>query len=97
MWQTKVGNMMVQVIWFYHPAEVEGTSVGCGRVEDIKRVGSLLSSSHYDDNDVQTISHTHQGSSGELDMETESIDTYYLAGEYHPVEGIIKLEQEIWE
>ena len=105
MWETTAGNMRVQVMWFYHPAEVEGTAVGGGRVEDIKREGALFSSSHYDENDVQTISHkcqvlrcedfTHLASSGKLDM--ESNDTYYLAGEYDPVEGTIVFKQGVFE
>ena len=105
MWETTAGNMRVQVMWFYHPAEVEGTAVGGGRVEDIKREGALFSSSHYDENDVQTISHkcqvlrcedfTHLASSGKLDM--ESNDIYYLAGEYHPVEGTIVFQQGVFQ
>eukprot|EP00092_Neocalanus_flemingeri_P007515 GFUD01008112.1.p1 GENE.GFUD01008112.1~~GFUD01008112.1.p1 ORF type:complete len:979 (+),score=252.38 GFUD01008112.1:195-3131(+) len=98
MWQTSAGNMKVQVNWFYHPAEVEGTAVGGGRVEDIKTEGGLFSSSHYDENDVQTISHKCEvlqfedftrliSSSGGPDMDNN--DAYYLAGEYDPVEGTI--------
>ena len=97
MWQTAVGGMKVQVKWFYHQAEVEGTAVGGGRVEDIKTQGGLFSSSHYDENDIQTISHkcqvlkysdfTNLVSSEVVDM--DSNDSYYLAGEYDPVEGTI--------
>ena len=97
MWQTTGGGMKVRVKWFYHQAEVEGTAVGGGRVEDIKTEGALFSSSHYDENDVQTISHKCQVmqlqefrrlvQSGGLDRDSE--DTYYMAGEYDPVEGTI--------
>ena len=99
MWQTAAGNMKVQVRWFYHPAEVEGpyTAVGGGRVEDIKTEGALFSSSHYDENDVQTISHKCQvmqcgqfhtlATTGKLDRDGN--EEYYLAGEYDPVEGTI--------
>ena len=97
MWQTAAGGRKVKVKWFYHQAEVEGTAVGGGRVEDIKTQGALFSSSHYDENDIQTISHkcqvlkyeefTNLVSSEEVDM--DSNDTYYLAGEYDPVEGTI--------
>ena len=48
----------VQVRWFYHPAEVEGTAEGGGRVQDLEVTNNaLFSSSHEDQNDVQTISH----------------------------------------
>ena len=48
----------VQVRWFYHPAEVEGTAEGGGRVQDLEVTSNaLFSSSHEDQNDVQTISH----------------------------------------
>ena len=48
----------VQVRWFYHPAEVEGTAEGGGRVDDLlTQANALFSSSHADENDVQTISH----------------------------------------
>ena len=102
MWQTTAGTMRVQVMWFYHPAEVEGTAVGGGRVEDIKNVGALFSSNHYDENDVQTISHkcrvvqpaefTSQVSNS-TGLDLESNDLYFLAGEYDPVEGTIVFEQ----
>ena len=106
MWETTAGNMRVQVMWFYHPAEVEGTAVGGGRVEDIKREGALFSSSHYDENDVQTISHKCQvlpfadfkllaSRSGGLDL--DSNDTYYLAGEYDPVVGTIVFQKGVFE
>jgi hypothetical protein len=97
MWQTAAGGMKVKVKWFYHQAEVEGTAVGGGRVEDIKTEGALFSSSHYDENDIQTISHkcqvlkysefTNVVRSEDVDM--DSNDSYYLAGEYDPVEGTI--------
>ena len=50
--------LQVQVRWFYHPAEVEGTAEGGGRVGDLQVTSNaLFSSSHADQNDVQTISH----------------------------------------
>ena len=50
--------LQVQVRWFYHPAEVEGTAEGGGRVGDLQvTTNALFSSSHADQNDVQTISH----------------------------------------
>ena len=106
MWQTAVGGMKVQVKWFYHQAEVEGTAVGGGRVEDIKTEGALFSSSHYDENDVQTISHKCQvlqfadykflvSTSGGLDL--DSNDAYYLAGEYDPVVRTIVFQKGVFE
>jgi len=98
MWETSAGGMRVKVKWFYHQAEVEGTAVGGGRVEDIKTEGALFSSSHYDENDVQTISHKCQlldyaeflKVTEDKSVEaTDSEDIYYLAGEYDPVEGTI--------
>jgi len=104
MWQTAGTGMKVRVRWFYHQAEVEGTAVGGGRVEDIKIEGALFSSCHYDENDVQTISHKCQVMQLEeftrLELrggveDIESSDSYYLAGEYDPVEGTIVFEQGV--
>jgi len=102
MWQNTTGNMRVQVMWFYHPAEVEGTAVGGGRVEDIRRKGALFSSNHYDENDVQTISHKCQVlqlqefTTANI-VDSDSDDTYYVAGQYDPVEGVIVFIQGLWE
>ena len=56
-----VSNVLVcrvQVKWFYHPAEVEGTVLGGGSLAAVSaRAGALFSSGHSDENDVQTISH----------------------------------------
>ena len=56
-----VSNLLVcrvQVKWFYHPAEVEGTVLGGGSLAAVSaRAGALFSSGHSDENDVQTISH----------------------------------------
>ena len=98
MWATTTGNMKVQVRWFYHPAEVEGTAVGGGRVEDLSVNNGLFASSHSDENDVQTISHkchvlefseyTARLEVGQEDTE----DLYYLAGDYDPVVGTINFK-----
>jgi len=97
LWQTAGGNMKVQVRWFYHPAEVEGTAEGGGRVQDLEVTSNaLFSSSHEDQNDVQTISH--RCSLLELEEFKERLaasdteDVYYLAGEYEPVLGVIKFK-----
>jgi len=97
LWQTSGGNMKVQVRWFYHPAEVEGSAEGGGRVEDLKiQTNALFASSHADENDIQTISHKCQlldyneyvklVDAGRDDLE----DIFYLAGDYDPVVGTIK-------
>ena len=97
MWQTGGGNMKVQVRWFYHPAEVEGSAEGGGRVDDLKMTSNaLFASSHADENDVQTISHKcsllsfdkYQEIIEKSDDDLE--DVYYLAGDYDPVVGTIK-------
>ena len=42
-YDTPVLNECIQVKWFYHAAETEGTAKGGGRVEDIKTpVGAIL-------------------------------------------------------
>ena len=85
--------------WFYHPAEVEGSAEGGGRVEDIKEENALFASSHTDENDVQTISHkcsvleyseyrTRCGA-GEAQAAQDGEDLYFLAGQYDPVLGTI--------
>lgn len=103
MWESWTGNMKVQVKWFYHAAETEGTAKGGGRVEDIKTLGALFESSHFDENDIQTISHKCEvlgfsefiSRRTELDCE-ENEDIYYLAGEYDPVEGSIIFKPDIF-
>ena len=48
--------LVPQVRWFYHPAEVEGSAEGGGRVEDLVTTNNaLFSSSHADENDVQVL------------------------------------------
>lgn len=98
MWATAAGNMKVEVRWFYHPAEVEGTALGGGRVEDLYTSNGLFASSHSDENDVQTISHKchllelrdflSRQEAGPEDTE----DLYYLAGDYDPVVGTINFK-----
>jgi len=98
MWESWGGHMKVQVKWFYHAAETEGTAKGGGRVEDITIPGALFESSHYDENDVQTISHKCEVvEHAELEerrargarAEVEEEQVYYLAGQYDPVVGSI--------
>ena len=92
MWQTGAGNMRVQVMWFYHPAEVEGTVLGGGSLEDIRAENALFSSGHSDENDVQTISHKCVVSSDNMvgGREAEA-EVYSLVGEYDPIVGTVTL------
>jgi len=107
MWESWTGNMKVQVKWFYHAAETEGTAKGGGRVEDIKTPGALFESSHFDENDIQTISHkcevlqfaefVRRRGDGSVQIDVEDTDDlYYLAGEYDPVEGSIVFKPDIF-
>lgn len=95
MWQTGTGNMRVQVMWFYHPAEVEGTVLGGGSLKDITETkNALFSSGHSDENDVQTISHKCVVTS---DVEAgagyrEEAEVYSLVGEYDPIVGTVSLQ-----
>jgi len=97
LWQTTAGNKKVQVKWFYHPAEVEGSAEGGGRVEDIKEENALFASSHTDENDVQTISHKcsvleyseYRTRCGAGEAAQDGEDLYFLAGQYDPVLGTI--------
>lgn len=89
--------MKVQVRWFYHPAEVEGSAEGGGRVADLTlQTNALFASSHADENDVQTISHKCSLLSYEEYLKVKETagadmeDCYYLAGNYDPVLGTIK-------
>jgi len=109
VWESWSGVMKVQVKWFYHAAETEGTAEGGGRVEDIHMPGALFESSHYDENDVQTISHKcevldckemrirskAEGARGQGDGEDEQL--YYLAGQYDPVVGSIVFAPNLFQ
>jgi hypothetical protein len=108
MWESGAGSMRVQVKWFYHAAETEGTAKGGGRVQDINTPGALFESSHYDDNDIQTISHKCEVveldqflarvNNNTKDQEIlDNNDLYYLAGEYDPVEGSIVFKKGVFE
>jgi len=67
------------------------------------KLGALFESSHYDENDIQTISHKcevlafSEFKSRRTELESEeSEDIYYLAGEYDPVEGSIIFKPDIF-
>merc|ERR1719336_1413969 len=59
MWETASGTKNVGVRWYYHLAEIECTSnEDKQKLKKLKKQkGALFESNHYDENDVQTISH----------------------------------------
>jgi hypothetical protein len=107
LWETSAGQMRVRVQWFYHASETEGTAAGGRRVEDLKMPGALFESSHFDENDIQTISHrcevlpfstySKQIGSDPARLRTiyENNDLYYLAGQHDPIEGTIQFENDV--
>ena len=87
MWQTTAWGMKMRVKWFYHKEEVEGSCKGGGE-EDIKTEQALFSSNHYDENNVQTISHKCEVVQPEEYKERQKMgankNIYWLAGDYDP-------------
>ncbi|XP_045477798.1 protein winged eye isoform X2 [Harmonia axyridis] len=90
------GNKYVKVKWFYHPEETEDNP-------SLHYTGGVFESSHFDENDVQTISHKCQvvplanyleilKDNPELINESS---LYYLAGQYEAKEKKLKLFPEI--
>jgi len=82
MWQTTAWGMKVRVQWFYHKTELIRQS----GEEDMETKDdlALFSSNHFDENNVQTISHKCQVlGPGEIG------DGYYIAGEYDPTHKIV--------
>lgn len=94
MWESWGGQMTVKVKWFYHPEETRGGK----KLQDMKR--ALFQSPHFDENDVQTISHKCEVISytdyrrGDFEK-LGSSDVYYLAGTYEPTIGLLKFEPDI--
>ncbi|CAG2173152.1 unnamed protein product, partial [Oppiella nova] len=98
MWQTGSGTMIVKVRWFYHPEETKGQPTP---LQD-KR-GALFESSHFDVNDVQTISHkclviswteyqerrTHNPLLSSAD---DPPNVYYMAGKYDALAGRVEMD-----
>jgi hypothetical protein len=107
LWETSAGQMRVRVQWFYHASETEGTATGGRRVQDLKMPGALFESSHFDENDIQTISHRCEvlafsayakkieSDPSRLKAIYENNDLYYLAGQHDPIEGTIQFENEV--
>jgi len=88
MWETVGAKMKVKINWLYHKEEVNGGS-------DVKVERAVFESSHFDDNNVQSISHKCNVSAY---GETETHDDYCLVGHYDPVQEILTLyssDQEV--
>ncbi|XP_035227287.1 BAH and coiled-coil domain-containing protein 1-like isoform X2 [Stegodyphus dumicola] len=97
MWESWGGKMDVKVKWFYHPEETKSGK----KLSQIK--GALFQSPHFDENDVQTISHKCEVLSWEEYQQKrhpennygslfDNNDTYFLAGTYDPIMGTLILE-----
>lgn len=96
MWESWGGKMDVKVKWFYHPEETKSGK----KLSQLK--GALFQSPHFDENDVQTISHKCEVLSwSEYRQKTASEnseddnDTYFLAGTYDPIMGTLILEPDV--
>ncbi|GIY47244.1 protein winged eye [Caerostris darwini] len=97
MWESWGGKMDVKVKWFYHPEETKSGK----KLSQLK--GALFQSPHFDENDVQTISHKCEVLSWAEYQEKrhpenkysslfDNNDTYFLAGTYDPIMGTLILE-----
>jgi len=89
LWQTSGGRMKVKINWLYHKDEVDGLAVGGGRVEDVVVARAVFESSHFDDNNVQSISHKCRVIKSS-DKTDEHYD-YCTVGHFDPVEGSVKI------
>ncbi|KAF8773684.1 BAH and coiled-coil domain-containing protein 1 [Argiope bruennichi] len=94
MWESWGGKMDVKVKWFYHPEETKSGK----KLSHLK--GALFQSPHFDENDVQTISHKcevlswgeYQEKKHPENKYSDDNDTYFLAGTYDPILGTLILE-----
>ncbi|KAG8183272.1 hypothetical protein JTE90_006467 [Oedothorax gibbosus] len=94
MWESWGGKMDVKVKWFYHPEETKSGK----KLSQLK--GALFQSPHFDENDVQTISHKcevlawdeYQQKKHPEGSLFDNNDTYFLAGTYDPILGTLILE-----
>ncbi|GFO04213.1 trinucleotide repeat-containing gene 18 protein [Plakobranchus ocellatus] len=88
LWQTASGNMMVKVRWYYHPEETNsGKKLG-----DLKH--ALFTSTHMDENDVQTIAHKCEViTPAQFRKRGQQLEPgmYYCAGHYDPVTNALTL------
>ncbi|RWS14221.1 uncharacterized protein B4U79_07922 [Dinothrombium tinctorium] len=99
MWQSSNGNMIVKVKWFYHPEE---TKV---KPNLLDARGALFESSHYDENDVQTISHKCEVLRWEEYEERKQRkpeivlddppNVYYMGGTYDPLAGKLQIASKV--
>ena len=98
----------VRVRWFYHAEEAEGTGKGGRRAVDLRLPGALFESSHFDENDIQTISHKCDVvpvqefaarlacTPGLKEAIYENNELYYTAGTYDPVVGTLTFHQNVF-
>uniref|UniRef100_A0A8D8LQ97 Protein winged eye n=2 Tax=Cacopsylla melanoneura TaxID=428564 RepID=A0A8D8LQ97_9HEMI len=89
-------SMNVRVKWYYHPVETVGCPDSLPCID-----GALFEACHFDENDIQTISHKCQVLSldeyrTKLDSTGgDSTDLYYLAGQYDHINRKIHLEPDL--
>uniref|UniRef100_A0AAR5QEA6 BAH domain-containing protein n=1 Tax=Dendroctonus ponderosae TaxID=77166 RepID=A0AAR5QEA6_DENPD len=95
------GSMVVRVKWYYHPEETIGGPT------NLKYPGALFESNHFDENEVQTISHKCDVVSlaefkeriGDDESAYESVyennELYYLAGFYQASHRTIVMNRDI--
>ena len=69
--------------------QVDGLAVGGGKVEDVVVARAVFESSHFDDNNVQSISHKCRVIKSS-DKTDEHYD-YCTVGHFDPVEGSVKI------
>jgi hypothetical protein len=97
------------VRWFYHSEEAEGTGEGGRRAVDLRLPGALFESSHFDENDIQTISHKCDVvpvdefasrlacTPGLREAIYENNELYYTAGTYDPVVGTLSFQPNVFD
>ncbi|CAG2101015.1 unnamed protein product [Medioppia subpectinata] len=101
MWQTGSGTMIVKVRWFYHPEETKGQPQPL-----LDKRGALFESSHFDVNDVQTISHKCQviswteyeerrSQNASLPTSDDPPNVYYMAGVYDALGGRVDMDPSV--
>jgi hypothetical protein len=99
MWQAGAG-MVVKVRWFYHPEETKDQP----QLVDVR--GALFESlEHFDENDVQTISHKCQVLSHDeylarrtecgREVTDDPPNVYYFGGTYEPLAGKVSLAKDV--
>jgi len=83
MWETVGCKMKVKINWLYHKEEVTGGG-------DVQVERAVFESSHFDDNNVQSISHKCRVTAYDSHNEPQQYD-YCLVGHFDPVREIVTL------